>query len=224
MAIRAVVFDLDGLMFDTEALFFRVASQVLQSRGKRFTPEIMRALIGRRGAEVAGWLKAMAGIDEPPEIILGEVREQFAAEVDTAVHSTPGLFALVDHLHRRGLPTAVATSSGRAYADRLLTRHGLAGRFAFVLTSEDVTRGKPDPEIYRSAADRFTVPAGEMLVLEDSPAGVEAARGAGAVAVAVPHEHSPVEALRAADLIVPRLDDPVLLALIDGHPEQRKSP
>jgi HAD superfamily hydrolase (TIGR01509 family) len=223
MAIRAVVFDLDGLMFDTEALFFRVTSRVLESRGKRFTPEIMRALIGRRSAEVAGWLKTMVGIDEPPEVILGEVRERFAADVDTAVHPTPGLFVLLDHLHRRSLPSAVATSSGRAYADRLLTRHGLSGRFAFVLTSEDVTRGKPDPEIYRLAADRFAVPAGEMLVLEDSPAGVEAARGSGAVTVAVPHEHSPVEALRAANLVVPRLDDPALLALIDGHTDRRRT-
>src|SRR6185312_4289531 len=123
MAIRAVVFDLDGLMFDTEALFSRVTSQVLESRGKRFTPEIMRVLIGRRAAEVAGWLKHLAGIDEPPEIVLAEIRERFAAEVDTAVHPTPGLFALLDHLHRRGLHAAVATSSGRAYVDRLLTRH-----------------------------------------------------------------------------------------------------
>ncbi len=223
MAIRAVVFDLDGLMFDTEALFFRVSSEVLESRGKRFTREIMRALIGRRAAEVAGWLKTMAGIEEPPEIILAEIRERFGAEVDSAVHPMPGLFALLDHLHRRALPAAVATSSGRAYADRLLNGHGLAGRFAFVLTAEDVTRGKPDPEIYRLAADRFAVGAGELLVLEDSPAGVEAARGAGAVAVAVPHEHSPAEALRAADLIVPRLDDPALLALVDGPADRRKS-
>jgi HAD superfamily hydrolase (TIGR01509 family) len=223
MAIRAVVFDLDGLMFDTEALFSRACSEVLESRGKRFTPEIMRALIGRRAAEVAGWLKTMAGIDEPPELILAEIRERFSAEVDTAVHPTPGLFALLDHLHQRALPAAVATSSGRAYVDRLLNRHGLAGRFAFVLTSEDVTRGKPDPEIYRLAAARFAVHAGELLVLEDSPAGVEAARGAGAVVVAIPHEHSPTEALRSADLTVPRLDDPALLALIDGPAERRKT-
>jgi HAD superfamily hydrolase (TIGR01509 family) len=218
MAIRAVVFDLDGLMFDTEALFFRVSAQVLESRGKRFTPEIMRSLIGRRAVDVAGWLKTMAGLEEPPEVILAEIRQRFADEVDAAVHPTPGLFALLEHLHRRELPAAVATSSGRAYAGRLLTRHGLTNRFAFVLASEDVIRGKPDPEIYRLAADRFAVRADELLVLEDSPAGVEAGRGAGAVTVGVPHEHSPGEALLAADLIVPRLDDPALFALIDGGP------
>jgi HAD superfamily hydrolase (TIGR01509 family) len=221
MAIRAVVFDLDGLMFDTEALFFRSAAGVLESRGKSFTPEIMRSLIGRRAVDVAGWLKDLAGLDEPPDVILAEVRERFRAEVDTAVHPTPGLFALLGHLHRRGLPAAVATSSGRSYADGLLTRHGLAGQFAFVLGSEDVTRGKPDPQIYRLAAERFAIGGDELLVLEDSPPGVEAGRGAGAITVAVPHEHSPAPALRAADLIVPRLDDPALLALIDGQPLRR---
>jgi HAD superfamily hydrolase (TIGR01509 family) len=211
-----VVFDLDGLMFDTEALFFRACSEVLESRGKRFTPEIMRNLIGRRAVEVAGWLKELAGVDEPPEVILGEVRERFIAEVDSAVHPTPGLIALLDHLGRSRMPTAVATSSGRSYADRLLVRHGLSDRFAFVLTAEDVTRGKPDPQIYRLAADRFGVPTAEMMVLEDSTAGVAAARAAGAFAVAVPHEHSPADGLGDADLIVPRLDDPAILALIEN--------
>ena len=76
--------------------------------------------------------------------------QRFFALVDTAVHPTPGLFVLLDHLARRRLPLAVATSSRRAYADRLLSQHGLLDRFQFILASEDVSRGKPDPEIYRS--------------------------------------------------------------------------
>lgn len=216
MTIQAVVFDLDGLMFDTEALFFRAASEVLESRGKRFTAEIMRAMIGRRSAEVAGALKTLAGLEEPVERIQREIRERFNAEVDTAVHPTPGLFVLLDHLAKSRLPTAVATSSGRAYLDRLLVRHGLADRFAFALTSEDVTRGKPDPEIYLKAAERFGLPPSEILVLEDSPAGLAAARSAGAVAVGIPHEHSPAQGLEGAHLIVPRLDDPRLLALVES--------
>ncbi len=69
--------------------------------------------------------------------------------MDDAVHPTPGLFALLDRIGSTRLPVAVATSSRHSYAERLLTRHGLPDRFAFVLASEDVTRGKPDPEIYR---------------------------------------------------------------------------
>jgi HAD superfamily hydrolase (TIGR01509 family) len=218
MTVRAVVFDLDGLMFDTEALFHRVSSEALAARGKEFTPEIMQAMLGRRAAEVGDALKTLAGLEEPAEDLLAEVRARFAAEVDSAVHPTPGLFALLDHLKRRGLPLAVATSSRRSYAEQLLARHGLSDRFAFILAAEDVARGKPDPEIYRRAAERFDVPAQAMLVLEDSPAGLAAARGAGAIAVGVPHQHSPAGNLTAADLVVPRLDDPALLRLTASDP------
>ena len=215
--IRAVVFDLDGLMFDTEALFFRVASDMLTARGKVFTAEIMRAMIGRRSVEAGEAFRTMAGLEEPLEVLTTEVRARFFAEVDTAVHPTPGLIALLAHLAQRSIPLAVATSSHRAYAEGLLSAHGLADRFEFVLASEDVTVGKPDPQIYRKAIERFGLPAASVLVLEDSPAGLAAAKGAGTFAVGVPHDHSPAEGLHAADLIIPRLDDPALLALLDGE-------
>jgi beta-phosphoglucomutase-like phosphatase (HAD superfamily) len=215
--IRAVAFDLDGLMFDTEALFFEVSSLALAARGKSFTPEIMQAMLGRRSIEVAHALKTLAGLEEPVDDLLAELREHFAARMDTAVHPTAGLFILLDRLKRRRLPIAVATSSRRAYTERLLCRHRLEDRFEFVLTSEDVSRGKPDPEIYIRAAERFGVPAESMLVLEDSPSGVAAAKAAGARVVVVPHEHSPASGLTAADLVVTRLDDPALLHLIDGQ-------
>jgi HAD superfamily hydrolase (TIGR01509 family) len=221
MVIRAVVFDLDGLMFDTEALFYRVSCDALAARGKSFTNEMMQAMIGRRAVDAAHAWKTLAGLDEPAETLLADVRQRFFALVDTAVHPTPGLIVLLDRLAHRALPLAVATSSRREYADRLLSQHGLLQRFQFILASEDVTRGKPDPEIYRLAAERFAVPPGSILVLEDSPAGLAAARGAGAFAVGVPHEHSTVQSLHDADMIVSRLDEPALLSLIesaDGGP------
>lgn len=209
--ILAVAFDLDGLMFDTESLFFRVASEMLSSRGKTFTPEIMAAMIGRQAAVAYPAMKAMAGLSESIDELLAEARERFDALLDSAVHPTPGLFGLLGHLLERGIPRAVCTSSRRAYAERLLASHGLASHFSFLLCAEDVTRSKPDPEIYLKAASRFGIEPGAMLVLEDSPAGLSAARGAGAFAVAVPHDHSPAEALAGADLIASRLDDPAVL-------------
>ena len=214
--IRAVVFDLDGLMFDTEALFYRVAAEMLAARGKAFTPEIMRAMIGRRAVEAGQAFKTLAGLDEPVEDLMAEARARFLAEIDAAVHPTPGLFVLLDHLERRaaapGGRDLVAPGLRRAAPDGA-TGSATASRSCW--PSEDVTRGKPDPEIYRKAAERFGSPPRSVLVLEDSPAGLAAARGAGAFAVGVPHEHSPAEGLRDADLIVPRLDDPALLALLE---------
>jgi HAD superfamily hydrolase (TIGR01509 family) len=213
-SIRAVVFDLDGLMFDTEALFFRVSSEMLQAREKSFTPEIMRAMLGRRAVDAGHVLKTMTGLDEPVEVLLAEVRQRFYDLMDTAVHPTAGLFSLLDHLHQQNLPLAVATSSRRSYADRLLGGHRLQARFQFVLAAEDVTQGKPDPEIYTKAAERFGTPPRSVLILEDSPAGVAAGKGAGCFVVGVPHEHSPADMLGEADLIVSRLDDVQLLNLI----------
>jgi len=212
--IRAVVFDLDGLMFDTEALFFRVATEMLRDRGKVFTTEIMRAMIGRQPSESGRVFRLMAGLDDPPEDLMAEAKGRFEALIDTAVGPMPGLLALLDHLGRLGLPLGVATSSGREYAGRLLGGHGLRDRFAAVLCREDVTLHKPNPEVYLAAAARLGVEPRSMLVLEDTPTGLAAARGAGAFAVGVPHDHSPAGDLAAADLIVPRLDDPALIERI----------
>lgn len=214
--IRAVAFDLDGLMFDTEALFFRVAHEMLADRGKVFTPEIMAAMIGRQWPVAGRAFKDMAGLEEPLDVLRDETRRRFYDRIDTAVHPTPGLFVLIEHLERRSIPRAVATSSRREYAAMLLGKHGLDHHFAFVLGAEDVTNSKPDPEIYLTAATRFGVDPSELLVLEDSPAGVTAARAAGAFTIGVPHEHSPSEGLTSAHRIVPRLDDPTLLELLDA--------
>ena len=134
--------------------------------------------------------------------------------IDTAVHPTPGLFALLAHLADRSIPAAVATSSRRAYAEKLLRSHGVLDRLAFVLAAEDVIHGKPDPEVYLKAAMLLDLPPSATLVLEDSPPGLAAAVAAGCFAVGVPHDQSPAEDLGAAHLIVPRLDDPALLALL----------
>lgn len=213
--IRAVAFDLDGLMFDTEALFFRVAGEMLSVRGKVFTKEIMSAMIGRQAVVAYPAMKEMAGLSETPEELLAEARERFYTLIDTAVHPTPGLFSLLNHLEKARIPRAVCTSSRRSYADRLLGNHGLAHHFSFLLCAEDVTNSKPAPEIYLKAASQFGISPQEMLVLEDSPAGLAAGKASGAFVVAIPHEHSPAEELRTANLIVTRLDDRAVFAAIE---------
>ena len=145
---------------------------------------------------------------------MAEATERFMALVYTAVHPTPGLIHLLDLLDRHAMPLAVATSSHRSYAERLLTRHRLIERFALILAREDVQKHKPDPEIYRTVAHRFGIDPENLLVLEDTPTGLAAAKGAGAFAVGVPHEHTPAADLAAADLIVGALDDPALLERI----------
>ncbi len=102
----------------------------------------------------------------------------------------PGLFELLEALEKAGIPKAVCTSSRRRVLKKLLGTFHLEPRFAFTLTAEDVTRGKPDPEIYLKAAARFGVLPQQTMVLEDSPAGCTAGHAAGAFVVAVPNPNS----------------------------------
>ena len=117
---------------DTEALFVRVATDMLAARGKPFTREILDAMIGRQWAVAGPAFRALAGLEESLDELLAEKRARYEELLDSAVHTTPGLFALLAHLERRGVPRCVATSSRRDYAEGLLRRHGLLDHFAFL--------------------------------------------------------------------------------------------
>lgn len=127
----------------------------------------------------------------------------------------PGVLELLDRLEVRGIPKAIATSSRSVYVKRVLTPHGLLDRFSFVLTSDDVTLGKPHPEIYQKAAARFGHEPSAMLVLEDSPNGLRAAKGAGARCIVVPHDLVPRNEITEADAVLASLRDPRLEEILD---------
>lgn len=214
----AVVFDMDGLMFDTEHLFFRVADEFMMSKGRRFTDEMMAAMIGRRAEEAGKVFHTIGGLtDRPVKEIMSDVKSLFNARMLTHSNKMPGLVALLQLLERNEIPCAVATSSSRSHAESLIGHHGLLHHFSFLITSEDVSRGKPDPEIYLTAAARLNVDPTRILVLEDSVAGLHAAKAAGAYAVGVPHHYSQRHGMPHADLIVDSLADPVLLKLIENE-------
>ena len=129
---------------------------------------------------------------------------------DRAGPLMPGVRCFLDQLAQRGIPCCIATSSGREFVDRVFGPHGLLDRFQFVLTCEDVTRGKPFPDVYELAASRFGIAAHQMIVFEDSPNGLQAAQAAGATCIVVPHSQTPRHLIDKADLIVPSLDSPQL--------------
>ena len=119
----------------------------------------------------------------------------------------PGRLQLLDALERAGIPKAIGTSSCRELVTACLAPLDLERRFQFVLPAEDIVHGKPDPEIYLTAAKRFGVPAAEMMVLEDSHNGCLAAAAAGAFVVAVPGEHSREHDFNQAALVADGLAD-----------------
>lgn len=214
-SIRAVVFDLDGLLVNTEELYQHVGGELLRRRGRTFGPDLLDAMMGRPQQVSLQIMIDWHGLDDTIEALAAETREIFAGLLDTRLETMPGAVPLLDGLAARGLPRAVATSSGPDFAHDVLGRVGLRDQFAFVLTSADVVRGKPDPEIYLAAAGRLGVEPGAMLVLEDSQTGCRAAVAAGAVTVAVPGGHSRRHDFGGAALVADSLADPRIHALLD---------
>ncbi len=212
--IKAVVFDFDGLMFNTEEIFNLSGKELLRRRGKEMTPAILSMMMGRRSDEAFPMMIEALGLTEDPAALRAEERAIFHDLLWKHVAPMPGLFELLTHIEERGLPKGVATSSRRPYIESLLVHFKLIDRFHVTLTAEDVTRGKPHPEIYLTAAARIGIAPAEMLVLEDSEMGTRLAAAAGAVAVSVPHEHSRSQDFSAAYDIATGLHDPKILRLL----------
>jgi HAD superfamily hydrolase (TIGR01509 family) len=214
--IRGVVFDLDGLMFNTEEVFHKAGDELLKLRGHRMTRDLLSRMMGRRALESFAMLIAELRLAETVEDLLAESQQMFEAMLETELAPMPGLFELLDELESRGLPKGVATSSARPYLERILNRFDLLPRFSFTLTAGDVTHGKPHPEIYQRSAERLKLSPADLLVFEDSETGSRAAAAAGAFVVAVPHDYSRDHDFAHVNLIAQGLADPSIRRALDG--------
>lgn len=212
--IKAVVFDLDGLMFNTEDIFNEVGRVVLSRRGKEMTRELLQQMMGRRAPEALRVMIDFHDLTDTVPGLIDETRTLFTELAVDRLAPMPGLYNLLAHIETRGLQKGVATSSGRKYLEEILNQFDLLERFHLTLTAEDVTHGKPHPEIYLTAAERLGVAPGEMLVLEDSHAGTTAGVEARAVVVSIPNEHSRYQDFSHATWVASRLDDPCVLQLL----------
>ena len=147
------------------------------------------------------------GLDTTVDILAKETADLFGEILDDRLALMPGAAELLGALEAARVPKAIATGSGRRFTRDVLGKFHLEPRFEFILTGEDVVHGKPDPEIYRRAAERFEIDAGQMMVLEDSQNGCRAAVAAGAFAVAVPSAPSSQYDFSGAALVVDTLAD-----------------
>lgn len=207
-SLKAVVFDLDGLMFNTEELYQWVGAELLGRRGKQFDAPLLEAIMGRPPAISLQIMIDRHGLADTVAELAAESEQIFGPVLDERLDLMPGLADLLTALEAAGIPKAIATSSGPRFVTNVLGRFDLRPRFEFVLTCDDVTDGKPHPEIYLAAAQRFGIEPREMLVLEDSQNGCRAAVAAGAFAVAVPGGHSHAHDFTGAQFIADTLADP----------------
>jgi HAD superfamily hydrolase (TIGR01509 family) len=204
---RAVVFDLDGLMFNTEELYQEVGAELLRRRGYEFTQELLDQMMGRPSQVALQIMIDTHTLKATVSELLAETDEIFPGVLKESLAPMPGLIELLAALEESAIPKAIATSSRRSFVEHVLGVFNFAPRFSPILTSEDITHGKPHPEIYLKAAERLGLPAGQTLVLEDSQNGCRAAIAAGAIAVAVPAAHSRNHDFTGATFIADTLAD-----------------
>ena len=215
--IRAVAFDMDGLMVNTEELYTEVGAALLDRRGRAFSANLKRSMMGLPSLDALGVMIELEGLDDLADALLRESEELFEQLLPDRIGTLPGLEPLLDQLDRRALPRCVATSSNRALAGRILNLVDLSDRFDCVVTADCVARGKPAPDIYLEAARRMGIAPENMLVLEDSQNGARAGVAAGACTIAVPGEHSHDHDFSGVCYRAASLADPIIATLIDGQ-------
>lgn len=206
--IAAVIFDLDGLMVDTERTSRQAWEIVLKDFGRTLNEGTYRRIIGRRSDESATILKESLNLQTDAQQLLDLKKKLFDTLVAShGVPVMPGLMELVKALSDRKIPWGVATSSPRAYAENILLQIGLLKKCAALATGDEVSRGKPDPAIYLLAAGRLNVQPQECMALEDSLPGCRAAEAAGMMTVAVPNSYINKDALTFVDYTFDSLKD-----------------
>ena len=214
--ILAVVFDMDGVLVDTEHLWDEVREELTTEWGGRYTPEAQEAMMGMSSLEWSTYLHEVVGLREKPQTINDEVVRRMLVRYEVELPVVPGAIDAVRRLDEAGYRLAVASSSNRELIDAVLRRLELAALFEATVSSEEVERGKPSPDVYLEAVRRLDLAASRCAAIEDSASGIRAARAAGMRVIAYPNRHYPpsAEALALADVVLENLSalDPTALA------------
>jgi HAD superfamily hydrolase (TIGR01509 family) len=212
--IKAVAMDMDGLLLNTEDLYEEVTKQLLSKRGRTFKDEVRRRMIGLPAPKAYEVLIQSELLEETWQELHEETEGIFEGILEAQLRSLPGVEQTLQAIELKGIPKCVATSSTKAFAAKALSLVGVLERLDFVVTAEEVTRGKPHPDIYIEAAKRMGVPVGQMLVLEDSENGTKAGVTAGAYVISVPNRHTAQGNFDGARWIAESLLDPYIQRLL----------
>jgi HAD superfamily hydrolase (TIGR01509 family) len=204
--IEAVVFDMDGVLIDSEPVWERVRRGFVADRGGRWPADAQDRMMGMSTAEWSAYISADFGVGFTPQQVAQQVIVAMAAEYEKHLPLLPGAMEAVRSLAGRW-PLAVASSSPRSLIETVLATADLASAFAAVVSSEEVPRGKPAPDVYLAAADRLSVPPKSCAAIEDSSNGLRSAAAAGFTVIAIPRpEYPPApDALAFARLVLPSL-------------------
>jgi HAD superfamily hydrolase (TIGR01509 family) len=206
--IEAVVFDLDGVLVASEELWDEVRETYVRERGGRYDAAAQRAMMGMSSLEWSRYINRELGVDEPPEEISAEVVRRMIRRYEAELPLIPGARDAVERLAGR-FALAVASSSNRPLIDCVLELSELRPLFRATVSSEEVARGKPAPDVYLEAAARLSVEPARCAAVEDSHSGIRSAKAAGMRVLAVPNPSYPPDAasLAQADIVLRSLDE-----------------
>jgi HAD superfamily hydrolase (TIGR01509 family) len=188
--IEAVVFDLDGVLIQSEEVWDEVREAFVRERGGRYDDEVQRAMMGMSSVEWSRYLHERAGVPDEPSAISEEVMNRMLASYRKQLPLIEGAVATVRRLGSRW-PLGLASSSNRPLIDAVLEETGLAPLFHATVSSEEVARGKPAPDVYVEAARRLGVEPSRCAAIEDSHGGIRSAHNAGMRVVAIPNPAYP---------------------------------
>jgi HAD superfamily hydrolase (TIGR01509 family) len=188
--IEAVVFDLDGVIVDTEELWNEIREQLARERGGRWSERATTDMMGMSSLEWSRYMHDVVGVPDPPEEINREVVRRLLARYEERPPLVPGAVEAVRRIAARW-PVGLASSSNREVIEVALEVSGLAPLFRVTVSSEEVTRGKPAPDVYLEAARRLGVDPGRCAAVEDSANGIRSAHAAGMRVVAIPNPAFP---------------------------------
>jgi HAD superfamily hydrolase (TIGR01509 family) len=218
-APEAVVFDLDGVLVDSESAWDEARRRLVEEAGGHWHPDATREMMGMSSVEWSRYLHERLGVPRAPEEISDAVVERIIALYRERLPLLPGAVEAVRSLSGRW-PLAVASSSNRPVIDLVLELAGIAENFQATVSSEEVARGKPAPDVYFEAARRLGLAPDRCVAIEDSANGIRAAAAAEMTVLAVPNREFPpdVDSLRLAAGVLASLDEltPGLLLQVGG--------
>ena len=197
---QAVLFDFDGTIIDTETPGFESHARFFAEHGVPLSVEQWCTCIGTIQSDTHWFDWLCARTESPPTYEHFKKRIQRYYREHLRLEPMPGIVTLLDELARAGIPAAIASNAPRGWVTRSLDRVGLRTRFAAIVTSDQVHRGKPDPEVYLEAARRVRANPAACVAVEDSGPGLAAARAAGMKTVVIPHALNRTHDLTGADL------------------------
>jgi HAD superfamily hydrolase (TIGR01509 family) len=201
--IAAVVFDLDGVIVDSEHVWDEVREELTRERGGRWHERAQADMMGMSSTEWSRYMHDVIGLPEPPAEINAEVVRRMQARYADELPLISGAVEAVESLARR-FRLGLASSSNRPLIDAVLAHAGLDDLFEVTVSSEEVPRGKPAPDVYLEAARRLGVPPSRCAAVEDSANGIRAAKAAGMSVIAIPNPRypPPEDALALADAVL----------------------